>query len=185
MNIEPTAISGLYVVSPEVKGDERGFLMEAYREDAFAAVGITVGKFVQQNQSFSRQGVVRGLHFQWDKPLGKLIRVINGKAFMVAVDIRKKSTTLGRWFSLELSAENKKSLYAPAGFACGFVVTGEVAEVEYLYTALYNPTGESNIIWNDPAVGIDWPIKDPILSARDKSARALAEWLKTPESDIF
>ena len=185
MKIESTAISGLYVINPEVKGDERGFFMEVYREDFFAAAGIMIGKFVQQNHSFSQQGIVRGLHFQWDKPLDKLIRVINGRAFMVAVDIRKKSATLGQWFGLELSAENKKLLYAPAGFASGFAVTGDVAEVEYLYTALYNPAGESSILWDDPGIGIDWPIKNPILSDRDKSARTLVDWLKTPESDFF
>lgn len=185
MKVKSAGISGLCIINPEVKGDERGFLMEVYREDVFTAAGVTIGKFVQQNHSLSKHGIVRGLHFQWDKPLGKLIRVINGRAFMVAVDIRKKSATLGKWFGLELSAENKRLLYAPAGFASGFAVTGDVAEVEYLYTAFYNPAGESCIIWNDPAIGIDWPIKNPVLSDRDKTARTLAEWLKISELDFF
>lgn len=185
MKIKPASISGIYVIDPEVKKDERGFFMEVYREDLFAAAGIVIGRFVQQNHSLSRYGIIRGLHFQWDGPLDKLIRVINGRAFMVAVDIRKKSVTLGKWFGLELSAENKKLLYVPPGFASGFAVTGDVAEVEYLYTALYNPAGESNILWNDPVIGIKWPIKNPILSDRDKGAYTLSEWLKMPESDIF
>lgn len=185
MKIEQATISGLYIISPEVKEDERGFFMEVYREDFFKAAGVAIGKFVQQNHSRSKKGIIRGLHFQWDKPLGKLIRVINGQAFMVAVDIRKKSSSLGQWFGFVLSAENKKLFYVPQGFASGFAVTGEVAEVEYLYTALFNPAGESNILWNDPKIGIDWPIKDPVISERDKSARTLSEWLKTPESDIF
>lgn len=183
MEIEQTTIKGLLVINPEVKEDERGFFMEIYREDKFAVAGIKIEKLVQQNHSRSLKGVIRGLHFQWNKPLGKLIRVINGRAFVVAVDIRKKSSTLGQWFGLELSAENKKLLYAPAGFASGFAVTGDVAEVEYLYTALYNPAGESNILWNDPQISVDWPIKNPILSERDQKARLLKEWLLDPLSD--
>lgn len=180
-----TKIDGLFVISPEKRSDERGFFMEIYREDKFADAGIKVEKFVQQNHSCSKKGVIRGLHFQWDKPLGKLIRVINGQAFVVVVDIRKKSSTFGEWFGIELSAQNKKLLYAPAGFASGFAVTGEVAEVEYLYTALYNPNGESNILWNDPKIGIAWPIKNPILSERDQKALTLNEWLKNPASDCL
>lgn len=185
MKIDSAKISGLFIIEPEVKQDQRGFFMEVYREDLYKEQGLEIGRFVQQNHSRSAKGIVRGLHFQYQAPLGKLIRVINGQAFMVAVDIRKKSATLGKWFGLELSAENKRLFFVPPGFASGFAVTGEVAEVEYLYTALFNPDGESNILWNDPQIGIKWPIDKPVFSERDKSACTLAEWLKKPESDFF
>lgn len=186
MKIEAAPISGLYIITPDVRGDTRGFFMEVYREDEFMSAGINTGKFVQQNHSRSEKGIIRGLHFQWDKPLGKLIRVVNGGAFVVAVDIRKKSKTLGKWFSLELNADNKKIFFVPSGFASGFTVTGDCAEVEYLYTVLYNQNGESNIIWNDPEIGINWPnINNPILSDRDKNAGTFHDWLMRPESDIF
>jgi dTDP-4-dehydrorhamnose 3,5-epimerase len=184
MKIEPTSLKDLYVIKPSVIQDSRGFFMEVFRDDLYAEQGLAIPRIVQQNHSKSSQGVVRGLHFQWDKPLGKLIRVVSGSAFVVAVDIRKKSETLGKWFGLEVSAENKNILYAPAGFASGFAVTSLVAEVEYLYTAIYNQQGESNILWNDPKIGINWPIPKPLLSDRDKSAVTLAEWLQTPESDL-
>ena len=186
MKIEETGLRGLYVIKPQVREDSRGFFMEVFREDIFKENGLNIEKFVQQNHSRSVKGVVRGLHFQYNPPLGKLIRVINGKAFVVAVDIRKKSITLGQWFGIELSAENKNLLYAPAGFASGFAVTADVAEVEYLYTAPYNQAGESNILWNDEKIGIKWPdISNPTLSDRDKNARTLSEWLNTPESNLF
>lgn len=185
MKIEETRLPGLYIISPKVLEDARGFFMEVYREDLYKNQGLSVPKFVQQNHSRSEGNILRGLHFQYNAPLGKLIRIIAGQAFVVAVDIRKQSQTLGEWFGQEMSATNKKLMYVPPGFASGFAVTGDIAEVEYLYTALYNQEGESNIIWNDPKIGIKWPITSPTLSARDKSARTLTEWLKTPESDIF
>ncbi|MDO8499690.1 MAG: dTDP-4-dehydrorhamnose 3,5-epimerase [bacterium] len=186
LKVETTPLSSLYVITPKIVEDARGFFMEVYREDLYREQGLVIERFVQQNHSRSGRGILRGLHFQYDAPLGKLIRVINGQAFLAAVDIRKQSQTLGQWFGLDLSAENKKAIYVPPGFASGFAVTGDIAEVEYLYTAVYNQAGESNIIWNDPAVGIKWPITaDPILSDRDKGARTLDEWLKTPESDLF
>lgn len=175
---------GLFVIKPDVKGDERGFFMEVFRQDVFAKNGLDL-QFVQVNHSRSGLNVLRGLHFQYDKPLGKLIRVINGRAYVVAVDIRKNSPTLGRWQGMELSAENKTLLYVPAGFASGFCVLDEIAEVEYQYTALYNPQGESNILWNDQALNIAWPLKNLIISERDKNANTLAEWLKKPESELF
>lgn len=185
MVITKTRLSDLYVISPSIKEDARGFFMEVYREDVYREQGLEIPRFVQQNHSRSGKGILRGLHFQYNAPLGKLIRVINGSAFVVAVDIRKQSPTLGKWFGVELSAQNKKLMYAPPGFASGFAVTGKIAEVEYLYTALYNQDGESNIMWNDPKIGISWPLNNPILSERDKAARTLDEWLITPEANLF
>lgn len=184
MTIEETKCNGLFLITPEIKGDSRGFFMEVYRRDVFAAHGIPTD-FVQCNHSRSSQGVVRGLHFQFDPPLSKLMRVISGTAWMVAVDIRPASPTLGQWVAHELSAENKVQLYAPAGFAAGFCVTGEHAEVEYHYSALYNQAGESNIMWNDPELGIPWPITNPTLSPRDQRAKTFKEWLARPEAKIF
>ncbi len=131
------------------------------------------------------KSVVRGLHFQWDPPLAKLIRVSWGLIFAVAVDIRKKSPALGKWMGIELSAEERKEMYVPPGFASGFCSLSDPAQVEYLYTAPYNPKGESSIIWNDPEIGIRWPVKNPVLSPRDASGQTFQEWLKRPESDCF
>ncbi len=172
------------LIEPELKGDERGFFLEVYRRDMFDAHGIPTD-FVQENHTASKNGVLRGLHFQWEPMLGKLIRVIRGKAFAVSVDIRPESPTLGTWVGVELSEENKMQVYAPPGFATGFCVTGDVAEVEYHYSALYNSKGESNIIWNDPRIGIVWPVAEPILSPRDTGAGTLDDWLKRPESKLF
>ena len=129
--------------------------------------------------------MLRGLHFQWEPPMGKLMRVPLGAAFLVAVDIRKNSPTLGRWFGVEVSAENRRQVWAPAGFARGFCVLSEVAEIQYKCTGLYSNYAESGIRWDDPKIGIEWPIKDPVLSAKDQKAQTLEDWLKTPESDFF
>jgi dTDP-4-dehydrorhamnose 3,5-epimerase len=182
--IEPTAIDEVKLVVPEVFPDERGFFVEVYRADLFAALGLP-DRFLQLNHSRSSRGVVRGLHFQWDPPMGKLMRVIAGRAFLVAVDIRKGSPTLGRWVGLECSADEPRLLWAPAPFARGFGVLSEVAEIEYLTTGTYNRACESGIRWNDPAVGIEWPIADPLLSPKDAAAQTLAEWLARPEADSF
>lgn len=184
MIIEETKCKGLFLITPEVKGDSRGFFMEIYRRDVFAAHGIQAD-FVQENHTRSTHGVLRGLHFQFDPLLSKLIRVVRGRAYTVAVDIRVDSLTLGQWVSEELSDENKKQVYAPAGFATGFCVTGEEAEVEYHYSSLYNPKGESNIIWSDPQLNIPWPVKNPTLSPRDAQADTLEQWLARPESKLF
>src|SRR3989304_5120984 len=129
--------------------------------------GIPTG-FVQLNPSGSAQNVLRGLHFQWDPPMGKLMRVTRGRAFLVAVDIRKGSPTLGRWFGIEASAENIILVWAPAGFARGFCVLSEFAEIQYKCSGIYNSQFESGILWNDPEIGIEWPISDPVLSGKDK-----------------
>ncbi len=182
MRITEAALSGLWIVRPEAHEDERGALAEIMRLDRLAAVGPRPS-FVQMNHSYSRANVLRGLHFQWDEPLGKYIRVLRGATFTAAVDIRKRSPTLGRHVALELSAENRTCLYAPPGFATGFCVLGDGAEVEYLYTAHYNPRGESNIRWNDAEIGIGWPLADPVLSERDRRAGSLREWLDSAASD--
>jgi len=184
MSIESKHLNGIVVLKPEVFEDERGFFLEAFRADQFKELGLP-HEFVQDNHSRSVKGVLRGLHFQWEPPMGKLMRVTIGTAFLVAVDIRKGSPTLGQWFGIEVSAENKKQVYAPAGFARGFCVLSDVAEIQYKCTGIYNNKGESGILWNDPEIGVEWPVKDPILSQKDAVAKPLAEWLKTPESDHF
>ena len=184
ITIEPTAIEDVKIVRPEVFQDSRGFFTEVYRKDQFEALGLP-STFVQLNHSRSARAVLRGLHFQWDPPMGKLMRVTQGKAFLVAVDIRKGSPTLGKWFGVEVSADDKKQVWAPAGFARGFCVLTDFAEIEYLCTGLYNSKAESHFAWDDPDVGIQWPIKDPIISARDSKAQTLAQWLARPESNNF
>ena len=184
LGIEERHLNGIAVIVPQVYQDERGFFLEAFRKDQFLDLGLP-GEFVQDNHSRSVKGVVRGLHFQWDPPMGKLMRVTVGAAFLVAVDIRKGSPTLGKWFGIEVSAANKKQVWAPAGFARGFCVLSDVAEIQYKCTGIYNSGAESGILWNDPAIGIRWPIQDPILSGKDTNAQTLSDWLKRPESDHF
>ena len=184
VSIEGEYLNGLKVVKPEIFEDERGFFMEVFREDQFAAHGLPT-RFVQENHSRSIKRVLRGLHFQWDPPMSKLMRVTLGTAFLVAVDIRKGSPTQGQWFGIEASAANRIQVWAPAGFARGFCVLSDVAEIQYLCTGIYNNQGESGILYNDPEIGIDWPIDDPILSEKDKHAQKLSEWLQKSESDAF
>jgi dTDP-4-dehydrorhamnose 3,5-epimerase len=172
------------VLMPKVFEDSRGFFIEVFRADVFRSLGLPT-EFVQDNHSRSKRGVVRGLHFQWDPPMGKLMRVTYGSAFLVAVDIRKGSPTLGQWFGIEVSAENKKQVWAPAGFARGFCALSDFAEVQYKCTGVYNPSCESGIRWNDPAIGIRWPMENPELSDKDGRAQSLAEWLASPNSDQF
>jgi dTDP-4-dehydrorhamnose 3,5-epimerase len=184
VRIESRQLSDIVVVAHEVFEDQRGFFMEVFRADLYKALGLPT-EFVQDNHSRSKIGVLRGLHFQWDPPMGKLMRVTYGSAFLVAVDIRKGSPTLGRWFGLEVSAKDKKQVWAPAGFARGFCVTSEFAEIQYKCTGIYNPKGESGIRWNDPQIGINWPVKDPELSDKDRQAQTLDEWLASPNSNHF
>lgn len=155
-----------------------------YREDQFAALGLTM-KFVQDNHSYSRKGVVRGLHFQWAPPMGKLMRVTRGTAFLVAVDIRKGSPTLGKWCGVEASAENMKEVWGPAGFARGFCALTDDVEVQYKCTGTYNGGAESAIRWDDPEIGIAWPVKDARLSDKDRNAQTLKSWLASPDSENF
>ena len=184
LQVESEHLNGLMVLIPEVFEDERGFFMETYREDQFRALGLQQ-RFVQDNHSRSSYGVLRGLHFQWDPRMAKLMRVTVGAAYLVAVDIRPGSPTLGSWFGVEVSAKNKRQVWAPAGFARGFCVLSDTAELQYKCTGLYNKNGESGLLWKDPEIGVEWPIKDPLLSAKDCEAQTLQEWLKRPEAANF
>lgn len=184
IKIESRSLRDVVVLVPDVFRDSRGFFMETFREDAFKALGLPT-QFVQDNHSGSVKGVVRGLHFQWDPPMGKLMRVTVGTAFLVAVDIRKGSPTLGKWVGVEASAENRREVWAPAGFARGFCVLSDSAEIQYKCTGIYNSKGESGILWNDPEIGIEWPLRDTSLSNKDRDAQSLAQWLARPESANF
>ncbi len=162
-------IEGLCVIEPMVHGDHRGYFMETYNQNDMKEAGIDV-TFVQDNQSSSCKGVLRGLHFQKQYPQGKLVRVIRGNVFDVAVDLRAGSETYGKWFGIELSEENKKQLYIPEGFAHGFLVLSDMAEMCYKCTDFYHPGDEGGIAWNDPQIGIDWPEVDAelIFSEKDR-----------------
>lgn len=184
LTTESVHLNEIVVVVPEVFGDARGFFMETFRADQFRDLGLPVN-FVQENHSRSSKGVLRGLHFQWDPPMGKLMRVISGAAFVVAVDIRKGSPTLGQWFGLEISAENKKQVWAPYGFARGFYALTDGCEVLYKCTGIYNQKGEGGIYFGDPAIGVQWPadLKTAVTSERDRKAPTLAQWLASPQAD--
>jgi dTDP-4-dehydrorhamnose 3,5-epimerase len=184
ISIIKEALNGLLVLQPEAFEDERGFFIEAYRKDQFAELGIHE-EFVQDNHSRSSKGVLRGLHFQWEPPMGKVMRVTQGEAFLVAVDIRKGSPTLGQWHGEIVSSANKKMVWAPAGFARGFCTLSDFAEIQYKCSGLYSNKAESGIFWNDPAIGIVWPIENPQLSDKDKIAQTLEEWLATENSNNF
>lgn len=184
IKIESRHLEEVAVVVPDVFQDPRGFFTETFREDQFRSLGLP-DRFVQDNHSRSVKDVVRGLHFQWEPPMGKLMRVTVGEAFLVAVDIRKGSPTLGKWVGVTASAENRRQVWAPAGFARGFCVLSDVAEIQYKCTGLYNGKAESGIRWNDPAIGIEWPTKNPLLSDKDAKAQTLDQWLTRPESENF
>ena len=161
-------IEGLLIIEPTVFGDDRGYFYESYNKKELEEVGFDV-EFIQDNQSKSKKGVLRGLHYQKTKPQGKLVRVISGKVIDIALDIRKDSKTFGKWYSIELSAENKKQFYVPEGFAHGFVVISDYAEFLYKVTDYYDPSDEAGILYNDPALNIDWGnIEEVILSDKDK-----------------
>lgn len=174
MNILSTSLPCVFLLEPQVFTDSRGFFLESYNHQKFTdKLGINVN-FVQDNHSSSQRNVLRGLHYQIIQPQGKLVRVVVGTIFDVAVDIRKSSPTFGKWVGYELSAENKRQLWIPPGFAHGFLVLSEVAEVIYKTTDYYAPGGDRTILWNDPDLAIDWPIKElPILSAKDSQGQPL------------
>jgi dTDP-4-dehydrorhamnose 3,5-epimerase len=184
LQIESRPLAGMAVIVPDVFQDPRGFFMETYRADQFRELGLPTD-FVQDNHSRSVKGVLRGLHFQWEPPMGKLMRVTSGSAFLVAVDIRPGSPSLGQWAGVECSAANRRQVWAPAGFARGFCVLSDTAEIQYKCTGLYSSRAESGILWNDPAIGIAWPVSDPILSEKDARARTLADWLASPDANHF
>jgi dTDP-4-dehydrorhamnose 3,5-epimerase len=184
IKIESRALGDVAIVIPEVFRDSRGFFTETFRADQFKSLGLPT-EFVQDNHSRSVKGVVRGLHFQWEPPMGKLMRVTAGSAFLVAVDIRKGSPTLGQWFGVEASAENMRAVWAPAGFARGFCALSDVTEIQYKCTGIYNNKAEAAIRWNDPAIGIQWPLKDVIVSDKDSNAGTLADWLHSAASENF
>ncbi|WP_409420420.1 dTDP-4-dehydrorhamnose 3,5-epimerase [Pseudaeromonas sp. ZJS20] len=169
MNIIETSIPEVKILEPQVFGDERGFFMETWREDWFNA-NVCERRFVQDNHSKSRQGILRGLHYQTENTQGKLVRVVSGEVFDVAVDLRKDSPTFGQWFGVMLSADNKRQLWVPEGFAHGFYVTSETAEFVYRCTNYYNPAAEHSVRWDDPDLAIAWPLvagTEPSLSAKD------------------
>lgn len=167
-NFTETAIDGVYVIEPTVFGDDRGYNIETYNEREFKAAGLDY-KFVQDNQSRSKKGVLRGLHFQKTYPQAKLVRVLEGEVLDVAVDLRKRSKTYGKWVSAVLSVDNKKQLMVPRGFAHGFVVLSEFATFAYKLDDFYHPEDEGGIIWNDPDIGIDWGnVTNVLLSEKDK-----------------
>ena len=175
MKITRTKINGCLVIEPKVFGDERGFFLETFQAERYKEMAGIELSFVQDNHSRSTKGVLRGLHFQKTKPQGKLVRVVRGEVFDVAVDIRKGSPTYGKWEGVWLSEENKKQFWLPPGLAHGFVVTSETADFEYKCTDYYDPTDEGCLIWNDPDVGIDWPIEDPVLSEKDQQGSLLKD----------
>lgn len=175
MNITDTAIPEVKILEPQVFGDERGFFMETFRDDWFKA-HVCERTFVQENHSQSGGGVLRGLHYQTENTQGKLVRVVAGAVFDVAVDLRRNSPTFGLWAGAILSAENKRQLWVPEGFAHGFYVLGGGAEFVYKCTDYYNPRAEHTLLWNDPAIGIAWPLHgEPKLSAKDAAGKTLAE----------
>ena len=180
----PLAIPDVLLLEHEAFEDDRGYFMEVYKKDQFREFGLP-DVFVQLNESRSARGVIRGLHFQWDPPMGKLMRVVEGAAFLVAVDIRHDSPTLGRWVTETFKAEDRRQLWAPAGFARGICALADNTLVQYLCTGVYNGNAESGIRWDDPEIGLPWPIKNPTVSAKDRGARTLRQWLARPESKSF
>lgn len=169
-----TKLDGVVLLEPEVHGDARGFMVETYSRDLWAELGIEV-EFVQQNHSRSSRGTLRGLHFQTEPGQAKLVRCPRGRIFDVAVDLRRGSPTFGRWEGYELDDESHRQLFVPVGFGHGFAVLSETADVTYQLSSVYDPATESGIAWDDPDVGVEWPVDDPLLSERDKAAPHLDE----------
>ena len=180
ITVTPCDIEGLYVIKPTVFKDERGYFVETYNQNDMKEAGLDM-VFVQDNQSMSTRGVLRGLHFQKQFPQGKLVRVVRGKVFDVAVDLRSDSKTYGKWFGVELSAENMKQFYIPEGFAHGFLVLSDEAEFCYKCTDFYHPGDEGGLAWNDPEIGVEWPLEegvDLIISEKDQKWKGLKDTFK-------
>ncbi len=174
MKVIQTRLPGCVAIEPDVFGDARGFFYESYNADKFKAAGLDL-RFVQANVSRSAQGVLRGLHYQWPNPQGKLVSVVEGEVFDVAVDIRRGSPTFGQWAGVMLTAENHRHFWVPEGFAHGFVVLSEFATFAYQCTALYDAKADAGVRWNDAAIAIDWPVSAPLLSGKDEKAPLLAD----------
>jgi len=174
MKVSETKLPGVLVIEPDVYGDERGFFLETWSAKRYAEAGLPQ-TYVQDNMSFSTKGILRGLHLQHPKGQGKLVHVIAGEVFDVAVDVRVGSPTFGKWDGVLLSSDNRKQIYIPPGFAHGFCVTGESALFAYKCTELYHRETELGVIWNDPEIGIDWPIDEPVLSGKDAAFPKLSE----------
>lgn len=181
MKLIPTEIHGPIIVEPDVFGDARGYFMETWNRRRYAEAGLDL-EFVQDNVSFSRKGTLRGLHFQNPQPQGKFVYVLQGEVFDVAVDVRVGSPTFGKWVGVTLSSENKRQFWVPPGFAHGFCVTSDTALFAYKCTEFYNPQAETSVLWNDPAIGITWPVDAPLLSQRDTAAPPLDQ---IPRSKLF
>lgn len=180
ITVTPCDIEGLYVIEPTVFKDERGYFVETYNQNDMKEAGLDM-VFVQDNQSMSTRGVLRGLHFQKQFPQGKLVRVVRGKVFDVAVDLRSDSKTYGKWFGVELSAENMKQFYIQEGFAHGFLVLSDEAEFCYKCTDFYHPGDEGGLAWNDPEIGVEWPLEervDLIISEKDQKWKGLKDTFK-------
>jgi len=180
ITVTPCDIEGLYVIEPTVFKDERGYFVETYNQNDMKEAGLDM-VFVQDNQSMSTRGVLRGLHFQKQFPQGKLVRVVRGKVFDVAVDLRSDSKTYGKWFGVELTEENKKQFYIPEGFAHGFLVLSDIAEFCYKCTDFYHPGDEGGLTWNDPEIGVEWPLEegvDLIISEKDQKWKGLKDTFK-------
>ncbi len=174
MKVIETKLPGCVAIEPDVFGDARGFFYESYNADKFKAAGLDL-RFVQANVSRSARGVLRGLHYQWPNPQGKLVSVVEGEVFDVAVDIRRGSPTFGQWAGVMLTAENHRHFWVPEGFAHGFVVLSEFATFAYQCTALYDARADAGVRWNDAAIAIDWPVSAPLLSGKDEKAPLLAD----------
>lgn len=174
MNVITCNLAGLLIIEPKVFGDARGFFLESWNRERYRDAGLSVD-FVQDNVSLSRRGTLRGLHFQNPKAQGKLLQVLQGEVFDVAVDLRRSSKTFGRWHGLTLSGENKRQFYIPPGFAHGFYVVSETALFQYKCTAVYSPSDELTLKWDDPEIGIPWPNRQPLLSEKDKKGIPLGQ----------
>ena len=181
MKVATCDIPGLLIIEPKVFGDARGFFLETWNQRRYREAGLPAD-FVQDNISFSRRGTLRGLHFQNPNPQGKLLQVLQGEVFDVALDIRRSSATFGKWHGLVLSAENKRQFYIPSGFAHGFAVLSDTALFHYKCTEFYSPGDEMAICWDDPDVGIEWPLKEPVLSERDAKGLRLRD---APRERLF
>jgi dTDP-4-dehydrorhamnose 3,5-epimerase len=179
VNVVQTPLAGLLVIEPKVFRDDRGHFVETFQAERYAKAGITQ-PFVQDNWSRSRKGTLRGMHFQNPRPQGKLVMVTRGAVYDVAVDIRRSSPTFGKWFGVELSEENCKQVWVPPGFAHGFAVLTDIADFQYKCTDVYVPEADAGVLWNDPDIGIVWPVTEPLLSKKDTQAPRLRDSTKLP-----